>query len=60
MAGGSRRSVARDSAGHASPGSAGGLRCSREVVPEAACEFCLMPLIGNFICCSGFGEKFHL
>ena len=57
--GGSRRSVAMDSAGHASPGSAGGLQCSREAVPEAACGFCLMPLVGDFICCSSCREKFH-
>ena len=48
-----------ESAGHASGGSGDRILCSREAVLEGACGFCLMPLVDNFIPCSGCGEKFH-
>ena len=57
--GSSKGSVARDSAGYVSLGSAGGLQCSRKAVPEAACGFCFMLLVGDFIRCSASEEKFH-
>ena len=56
---GSEGSVARDSAGHVAGGSGDRLRCSNEAGSEDACGFCLLPLVGISIRCSGSGEKFH-